>query len=103
MNSILGASSVSVKAPCYIFHLLFLEVYFFLCPTEQLKVVGNYMLNICSFVFAFNGKLLLPFIFDSLGSDFGIIMLFLAREGKRDVISKRYFPLPFFIPSFKKF
>lgn len=76
---------------------------FFLCPTEQLKGIGNYTLTICSFVFAFNGKLLLPFIYDSPGSDFSIIMLFLAREGKRGVISKRYFPLSFFITSFKKF
>lgn len=72
MNCILDASSASVKAHCYVFHLLILKFYFFLCLTKQLKGVGNYMLNIYKFfVFSFNGKLLLPFIFDSLGFEFG--------------------------------
>lgn len=103
MNCILDASSASVKAHCYVFHLLFLKFYFFLCPTEQLKGVGNYMLNIQKFfVFAFNGKLLLPFIFDSLGSEFGN-NAFAGQKGKKRYVSRRYFPLSFFIPSFKNF
>lgn len=91
MNCILDASSASVKAHCYVFHLLILKFYFFLCPTEQLKGVGNYMLNIWKFfVFAFNGKLLLPLYLIAWVLNL-VIMLLLARKGKRDMFPEGIF------------